>query len=174
MFNVIFRVNNRIIPTSHLDSPKVWQSDPSWCWSYICFLGVELMNRRSNQVRMQRKKTFSVHVCVCVWISSPWKWKLVHSCVSVCVTVYAHVVKQGGKTASLFLGMGQAQRLREYPGWSVAFQWKGAISLSSRLSESHVPLQTYFFPQRPPALNLSLPFFPPSISAPVVFPWKSH
>lgn len=53
--------------------------------------------------------------------------KLDHSC--VCVSVYAHVVKQGGKTASLFLGMGQAQWLREYPGSSVALQWKGAVSL---------------------------------------------
>ncbi|KAF3839529.1 hypothetical protein F7725_018246 [Dissostichus mawsoni] len=31
--------------------------------------------------------------------------------------------------ASLFLGIGQAQWLREDAGCSVAFQWKGAVSL---------------------------------------------
>lgn len=58
----------------------------------------------------------------------------VHSCVSVCV----HIVKQG----ECLWAWGKPQWLREYPGFSVAFQLKG-------VSESHMaqppnPLHLFF------------------------------
>lgn len=68
---------------------------------------------------MQGKKTCSVWVCVCVLLHH--RSQSIH----VCMCMWLNK----GKTASLFLGMGQAQWLREYSGFSVAFQWKGAVSV---------------------------------------------
>lgn len=116
---------------------------------------------------MQGKKTFSPSVCV----SSPWKWKFVHSC--VCVSVCAHVVKQGARQHLCFWALGRPSGWGSIPGFSVALQWKGAVSLwvtgplCKQLSCS-VPTSS------PPPLHLSLSYpFISSLSA-LVFQWKWH
>lgn len=62
---------------------------------------------------------------LCVYVLPQHRSLSIHVCVRMCLSVWLNK----GKTASLFLGMGQAQWLREYSGWSVAFQWKGAVSV---------------------------------------------
>lgn len=51
--------------------------------------------------------------CVCVWISSPWKWRLVHSCVLLCTRVWWNT---GQDSISVFGHGAGSVAVREYPG----------------------------------------------------------
>lgn len=47
----------------------------------------------------------------------------------MCVSVYAHVVKQGARQRLCFWAWGRPSGSGSIPGFSVAFQWKGAVSV---------------------------------------------
>lgn len=163
---IIFPVNDRITSTSHLDSLKVWHSEPSWSWSYIYLLGVELMESQVQSSSDAGEKD-SFCVCVCASEHHGNGSQSIHVCVCLCMCMW---LNKGQDSISVF-GHGAGPVAK---GVFLASVWPSSGKQPSD-SESHIPITNSSLFQPAPPLYLFLFLYRSIFSfSALVFLWKSH